>query len=213
MTSINLRTTVPEARKQLKMLKKDVGDKAMRSTVNKVAAISKTAMSKEIRKTYKLRANQVRPKLNVNKAKKSSSSNTIVARLNPTDIKRSVNIIRFLTRASLSTNRKRRKDGRLKELRFKIKKSGGIKQLPGAFVANKGRTVFIRDERSTARSRRKYAGTKHGQSIRAVQTIGIPQMFNTKTVNKEVIRNAQARLPKIFANEVRFFAQRANRGT
>lgn len=56
----------------------------------------------------------------------------------------------------------------------KIKKAGARKVIEGAFIGNKGRTVFIRDNSSRL-------------PIKAVETIDVPQMFNTRTVNRRVL--------------------------
>lgn len=73
----------------------------------------------------------------------------------------------------------------------KIKKRGGRKVIEGAFIANKGRTVFIRT-----------GGLNEGEGprlpIKGVETVDVPQMFNTRSVNARILK----RTAEILAVEV-----------
>ena len=76
------------------------------------------------------------------------------------------------------------------ELRFQVKRSGGKKLIKGAFIGNQGRTVFIREG-------------KQRLPLKALNTIDVPNMFNTKRIN-EVVRKAMvARFPSAFQRELR----------
>lgn len=57
----------------------------------------------------------------------------------------------------------------------KIKKTGPRKVIEGAFIGNRGRTVFIREGQARL-------------PIKAVETIDLPQMFNTQTVNRRLLK-------------------------
>ena len=195
---LSIKNNFPAIALQLKRMRKDIGDKALRSTVNKVAAISKTAMNKEIRSEFVMKAGEVGKELKVDRARAGRRARGIVAKLSARPGKRSINLIRFLEKkVSFAQARRRRKEGSLNVLRFKIKKSGGFKTIKGAFIGNKGRTVFQREGRGRL-------------PIKAAQTIGVAQMFNTKKINRVVVRNAQLRLAKIFDNEARFFTAKFN---
>ena len=85
-----------------------------------------------------------------------------------------------------------------RKLRVKVKR-GSTKPLPGAFIGNKGRTVFRR------------VGKKR-LPIEPVQTIDVAQMFNTRRINEVVLATINARLPEIFEREAAFYLQRFNRG-
>ena len=105
------------------------------------------------------------------KAKKSGSV-SFTAILRGTG-KRSANLIRFVERSiSLAQLKKRKKLDDGKEIRFKIRKSGGLKVIKGSFVGNKGRTIFKRVE--------------GGRKIKPVRTIDVPQMFNKRDINRRV---------------------------
>jgi hypothetical protein len=124
---------------------------------------------------------------------------------------RSLNLIRFVERSvSLAAARKRMAAGeggtyrigkaerrKQLELRFKIRKGGPSKVIPGAFIGNKGRTVFIRlgDERLP---------------IKALQTIDIAQMFNAKRINERVVGKMRSEFPRIFEGEVQYYTRRFN---
>ena len=107
---------------------------------------------------------------------------------------------------TLAQARKRANDGTLRVLRVKVKR-GQTRKLPGAFIGNKGRTVFERISGTTMPSRSKYRGT-HAEKIKPVQTIDVAQMFNTRRINAAVVRAIERRLPTIFAREVQFLLQR-----
>jgi hypothetical protein len=79
----------------------------------------------------------------------------------------------------------------------KIKKAGGRKIITGAFIGNKGRTVFKR------------VGDKR-LPIKAVATINVPQMFNQKRINAAVVAAIKDRFPTIFEREAKFYVARFN---
>ena len=69
--------------------------------------------------------------------------------------------------------------------------------IPGAFLINGGKTVMIREGKSRL-------------PIKALQTIDVAQMFNTKRINAKVVQLIEERFPGIFANDVKFFVSRFN---
>jgi len=46
--------------------------------------------------------------------------------------------------------------------------------------------------------------------IKALTTIDVAQMFNTKRINAKVVQMIEAKFPTIFANEVRYYTERFN---
>ena len=119
---------------------------------------------------------------------------------------RSLNLINFLERSvSMAAARQRTKGGeggtyqlgnrtvrKALQLRFKIRRTGPKKVIEGAFIGNKGRTVFIREGASRL-------------PIKALQTIDVAQMFNTQRINAKVVQLINTRFPAIFANDARFY--------
>jgi hypothetical protein len=74
---------------------------------------------------------------------------------------------------------------KVEQLNFLIRR-GVIKQVPGAFVANKGRTVFRRVGKSRL-------------PIEPVQTIGVSRMFNSRAIRDAVLSNTRTFLERRIA--------------
>lgn len=204
MVSINIRTNFPEVQRQLDQLQKDIGEKAAVSAVNKTMAKAKTKMGRTIVSEFRVTVGQVRDRLDVEKAKYIRGRAVITAVLTGRAKRRGMreergmNLIAFVEKSvSLAQARKRAKAGTLDQLHFQIKRAGGKVVIPGAFIGNKGRTVFKR------------VG-KERLPIKAVTTIGIEQMFNTKRINRIVVEAMKADFPGIFEHEAAFFTRRFN---
>ena len=65
------------------------------------------------------------------------------------------------------------------QLGFLIKRGGGVKKIAGAFVGNKGRTVFMREGKARL-------------PIKPVQVIGFSQMFNARRIHDRVMAKVRA---------------------
>lgn len=169
----------------LRRLQSDLRDKALSAALNKVGAKAKTEMTRAITDEFAIKQAEVRPRLSLSRANKSN----LVVVLDPYASRRrgrSLNLIRFLERKiSLAELRRRRRSGNT-QLQFQIKRSGGRKQIPGAFIGNQGRTVFRRVGKARL-------------PIEAVSTIDVPQMFNTRRIAGRVL----ARIDRELGVEVR----------
>lgn len=178
--------------------------------VNKAAEQGRTEMIRQITKVYALSAGLVRQRLRVRRAQVVGSQYLVEAWLDGTDPKRSINLIHFVEKSvTLAQAAKRSKAGeggthslrngavvqKAHELRFKIKRVGEKKVIPGAFIGNKGRTVFKR------------VG-KDRLPIEAVQSIGVPQMFNARTTNGAVVQKIREVLPGIARHELQWALRR-----
>ena len=196
---ISVKTNFPEVQRLLDSMRKGIADKALASTLNKTAAQAKTAMSREIRAEFNMSASKVGEALQVSKARAGGGRVHLQASLeSPRKRGRSLNLINFMERSTtMAQARKRSKAGTLNQLFVQIKKAGGKKALGSAFIGNKGRTVFVR----TGKAR---------LPIKALQTIDVASMFNTKRVNERVLAMIEAKFPEIFANEARFFTDKFN---
>ena len=160
-------------------IKEGLSGKAMVMAINKTAAKGKTEMARAIRDEYMVTVSEVRPKLRVAKARRGQLSATI----DPFGKYRgrSLNLIHFMERkVTVAQHRKRQKAGD-RQLRFKIKRHGPAKVVKGAFVGNRGRTIFRR--RGAARL-----------PIDAVQTVGVPSMFNARKVKSRVVARIRKEL-------------------
>jgi hypothetical protein len=186
---LSIRTNFPEVQRGLDQLQADLRGVVLMRTVNRTIDLAKTAMSREIRSEFNVTASYVRERLAIRKATLKAGRFSIEAQLTASGQfrgRRSANVIAF--------GAKQVKQG----VSVKIKKAGSRKVIKGAFIANKGRTVFVR------------TGDKR-LPIEPVQTVDIPQMFNTRKVNAAVLRVIDQRLPQVFEREARFALQRFSR--
>jgi len=196
MFDVTVRFNIDDLRGKLNAIKDGLGDRAVVSALNKTVNQSKTRMSEAIRADYNISASLVRERLRIRKATKNGFA-TFTALLigNPETGggKRSMNLIHFMERkVTLAEGRRRLKAGTRAELHFKVRKAGGKDMLPGAFVGNQGRTVFIR----TGKSR---------LPIKAVRTIGVPQMFSTKKNIRNIMDWIKVKFPTIMEHEATYF--------
>ena len=198
---INIRSNFPEVQRALNQLGKDVRTKALASAMNKTMAQAQTQMIREITGAYRVTSGYVRERLRIRRASFKDGQFGISAELAASRKgRRGANLIAFVEKStSFAQAKKRRKDGTLGQVFFQIKKTGGKRVIKGAFIGNKGRTVFIRT-------------SKDRLPIKALTTIDVVEMFNQKTINARVVGTIKSRFPTIFANEARFFTERFNRG-
>ena len=186
--NISIQTNFPDVKRALVALSKDVGNKAMASALNKTVAQAKTAMSREIRAEFNMSAGKVGEALRITRAVSSGGRFSLSARLEATSKRgRSLNIAAFSARQTA------------KGVSFKIKKSGPRKLIPGSFLINGGKTVMIRVGKARL-------------PIKALQTIDVPSMFNTKRINAKVLRFINDKFPELFKNEAKFFTDRFKAG-
>jgi hypothetical protein len=198
---ITISHNFPEVKRSLDRMRQDIGSKALASAVNKTIEQARTRMVREITSEYRVTSGYVRERLSIRRARFTSGVFGLSAELiGGNGRRRSANLIRFVEQVvSLAEARRRAKSGTLPQLRFQVRKVGGKKVVKGAFIGNKGRTVFIRtsDKRLP---------------IRPLQTIDVAQMFNQKKINAAVVGVIKDRFPTIFEREARFYVDRFNRG-
>lgn len=185
---LKISTNFPDVARKLETLRKDIGDKAVASALNKTVALAKTAMSREIRSEFNISASTVNQSLKVQRASAARGKFQLSAALSSISRpgRRSLNLARFAARQTR------------KGVTFKVKRGGPRQLIPGAFLINGGNTVMIREGKSRL-------------PIKALQTIDVAQMFNTKRINAKVVQMIQARFPGIFANDVKFFTAKFGR--
>jgi len=193
MTTISIRNNFPEIAAQLDRLGQDVGNKAVVRAINKTIDQGKTQMARQISQEFRVSVGTTKQRLRVYKASARGGAFRFVATLEATKGKgRSMNLIAFVTKGKVSKASAKR-SGRTDlagQLQFQIKRGGGKKAIAGAFVGNQGRTVFIR----TGKDR---------LPIEALNTIDVPQMFNTRRVNKVVKQVMLDKFPANFERELR----------
>jgi hypothetical protein len=208
MVTINLKHNFPQVAEALGELSDAIATKATVSAINKTLAQGRTAMIRAITAEFAIKASNVRAQIKVNSARFAKSALSAIGTLEAFGRRRgrsSRNVMLFGAKQVVGRQKKRvrfptargwvTKDvpigGGVSVL---IRRGGGRKLIPHAFIANKGRTVFIR--------------TGKDRAIAPVETIDIPQMFNTRRLNEAVLRIILERFPRIFENEARFFVNR-----
>ena len=177
----------PEVAQALQTLQADVARQATSRALNATVAQAKTAMSREIRAEFVMTAKTVNDSLIIRRAVASGGRFNLEASLSSISDrgKRSLNLAHFQARQTA------------KGVTFKIKRGGPRKLIPGSFLINGGKTVMIRVGKARL-------------PIKALQTINVAGMFNTKRINAKVIKMIEERFPVIFEREAKFYTDRFN---
>lgn len=190
---LNIKVDTSAALKQLRGLEEKT-KAAATMALNKTAKKAQTEINRAIRDEYVVKADEVRNSMQLRPARPGELQAVIDIFGSKRRRGRSANMIHFLaalqaagvalkTRGS-SLRRSDLKDiGR--QLGFKVKKAGGVKTIQGAFLANRGRTVFMREGRARL-------------PIKPVQVIGFSQMFSSKKISQRVM----AKVDKDFIEEL-----------
>jgi len=185
MITLDIRDNFPEVKRQLSEMGDSLGNKAMARALNATITQGRTEMARRISREYMLTSAQVKDRLEVTRAKSNNLGLEAVLSASNKGKGRSMNLIAFVEKkVTLAEAKRRAKKGTLKQIQFQIKRKGGLKIIPGAFIGNHGRTVFIRVGKGRL-------------PIKALSTIDVPQMFNAKRIN-EVVR--QVMLDKFEVN-------------
>lgn len=181
---LKISTNFPQVQRKLNQLSDDIATRVSVSAVNKTLAQAQTEMSKQIRAEFNLTASKVREKLAIRRARFKLGRFLVEGELFSRDKsgrRRAINLINFGARETQQG------------LTVKIKRTGGrTLASKRGFIGNKGRTAFTR------------VGLKR-LPIRPLQTIDVPQMFNTRRINAAVVRKINERFPVIFERELAFY--------
>lgn len=176
MVTLSVKADFGDVKKKLNALSNDLQKRVVPAALNKVIAKANTEMARQISSEFNIKQQEVRGRLRITRAKRNYER--WFARLDPfasSRAGRSLNLIRFVERSVTLAERNRRiKNNSLQDLRFKIKRNSAPKIIKGAFIGNNGRTVFIREGRSRL-------------PIKALSTIDVPQMFNTRRIQIVVL--------------------------
>lgn len=195
MLTISVKADVKAQVDYLNRIKAGLGDKAIAAALNTTADQSKTQIARAITREYAVDYSTVTERLRVDRATSRGQQLTATLVGNVYGrAKRSMNVIHFVDAKTTARVWKKRGQFGGPELMARIKKSGGAKIIKkGAFIANNGRTVFIR------------LGPGHNARIDPVQTIHVPQMFNAKHIQQPIIKWIGANFPRIFEAKVKYF--------
>lgn len=193
MSTINVRHNFPEVAARLETLSAEVGDKALVRALNKTMDQGKTQMARQISQEFRVSVGTAKERLSITRASARGGVLRFRAILEATrrGKGRSMNLIAFVTKGKVSKAAAKR-TGRADlsgQLQFQIKRGGGKKVIKGAFIANQGRTVFIRTG-------------KERLPIKALNTIDIQQMFNTRRIKNVVQQIMLDKFPAHFNREL-----------
>lgn len=195
---IDVRTNVADVQRELRRLQSDIQQRAIARALNRTMDQGQTQMVRAIASEFEIKQSEVRARLSIRRAREGYFGGLLTVDLFAFQNKRGrgFNLIRFVEkRVTLAEAKRRQKAGTLNQLGFRIKKGGGIKRIQGAFIGNKGRTVFMRE--GDARL-----------PIKAVTTIDVPQMFNTRRINSKVVKYVKDKFPEVLAREVDYYVKR-----
>lgn len=188
--TISIRHNFPEVARKLTLLADDIGNKALVRALNKTIDQGKTEMARGISKEFRISVGTAKDRLSVTRASSKAGTLRFEAKLEATKRGqgRSMNLIAFKTSDAKQTRKG------MTQVKFQVKRSGGRKTITGAFVGNKGRTMFIRTG-------------KERLPIKALNTIDIPQMFNARRINDVVRQVMLSRFRSNFDRELRVVLQ------
>lgn len=185
--NLTITTNFPEVQRRLDALRKDIATQATARAINRTIDLGRTEMSRAIREEYNLSAAKVREKLQVRRASFRAGTLRLEGELFSRDAsgrRRAINLINFGARQTSQG------------LSVKIKRTGGrVIASSRGFIGNKGRTAFARVGKARL-------------PIRPLQTIDVPQMFNSTKILSRVTAYIGKRFPDVFAREAAFYLKR-----
>lgn len=190
MIKINV-TGLDAIQKKLDGLSRGMQPKVIGPAINKVAEKARAEINRAIPQEFNVKATEVRNAIDLRRANSGRLEAVISVFGSKTRRGRSMNMIHFLAAIqaigkAIKTRGGKGKKSELaalqKQLGFLIKKGGGLKKIEGAFVGNKGRTIFMREGKARL-------------PIKPVQVIGIAQMFRSKRIEGRVMKKIQDELP------------------
>lgn len=192
-----------ETQARLNRMKDDLGNKVITETVNRLAEQGETRVVRGIYTEYAIKQSDIRAKITLKRARRNGNRFTAEINANPFGTgKRALNLIHFVDKKGNVRMAKRSArlgaafGGRVTyDLLFKIKRNESPKPIAGAFIGNDGRTVFMRIGKSRL-------------PIKAGSTIGVPQMFNAKKIQRPVLEWIRDNAARVFDQQcARFIAK------
>jgi hypothetical protein len=180
-----------QVQRKLDGMRRDMRAKVLQPAINKVAEKARAEINRAIPEEFNVKASEVRNAIDLRRARSGSLEAVLTIFGSKTKRGRSLNLIHFLAAVqaagrAIKVRGAKGKKSELaalqKQLGFLIKKGGGLKKIQGAFVGNKGRTIFIREGRERL-------------PIKPLQVIGFSQMFNSKRINQRVMDKIRQELP------------------
>lgn len=175
----------------LRALPKELHGQAIGPALNRTAEKARAEIARALPQEYAVKAAEVRSAISLRKASGEKLSAVVEIFGSAKKRGRSLNLIHFLAavQSAGKAYRTRGARGNRKALAaldsqigFLIKKAGGLKKIEGAFIGNKGRTIFRRIGKARL-------------PIEPLQVIGFSQMFASRRMSSRVMAKINADLP------------------
>lgn len=180
-----------DVQRKLEGIRRDMHAKVLQPAINKVADKARAEINRAIPQEYNVKASEVRNAVTMRRAQSGRLEAVIEVFGSARKRGRSMNMIHFLNtiyaagqqiKARGAKGKKSELAALEKQLGFLIKKGGGFKKIEGAFVGNKGRTIF----RRTGKAR---------LPIEPLQVIGFSQMFASRKISQRVMDKISSEMP------------------
>lgn len=175
----------------LASVQRDLRPKVIQPALNKMADKVKADLARAIPDEFNVKAAEVRNAVDIRRARSGSLEAVVTIFGSSSKRGRSMNLIHFLaavqaTGRAIKVRGAKGKKSELaalqKQLGFLIKKGGGLKKIDGAFIGNKGRTIFQRVGRERL-------------PIKPVQVIGFAQMFKSRKIERRILDTIAREMP------------------
>lgn len=177
---------------RLAQVRDDLVPKVLSPALNKIASAAQAEVTRAIIEDYNVSASEVRNAVELRRASGRNLQAVITIFGSASKKGRSMNLVHFLAAVQAAGKAfKTRRGSKLKkadlsalagQLGFIIKKGAGAKTIAGAFVGNKGRTIFVREGPGRL-------------PIKPLQVIGFAQMFNSRRISQRVAAKIAQDIP------------------
>ena len=182
---------IKEVQAKLAGIRRDMQPKVLQPAINKVADKAKAEINRAIPEEYNVKASEVRNAVTLRRAQSGRLEAVIEVFGSARKRGRSLNLIHFLQTVVQAGQQIKLRGAKGKkselaalqqQLGFLIKRGGGLKKIEGAFVGNKGRTIFRRVGQARL-------------PIEPLQVIGFSQMFKSRKIERRIMDKIYAEFP------------------
>lgn len=210
MIRLNVKADFAPILRRLKQLPDKVARRAMSRTLNDVMSKAQTQMRREITSEFTLKPERVRELLRLRRANPNELVAVLSARRSGKG--RALHLTEFKAKDTrwqtgeiaghqvrMARRTRTGKLARGKGVQVKVRKGGPWKTLKSAFIApgKNSRKLIVFERRGKSR-----------KPIDAIVSIDVPQMFNTRRINKRVVDQIRKDAVSTFDRNVRFYLSR-----
>lgn len=196
---------IDSIQRKLAGVRREMQAKVLQPAINKAADKARAEINRTIPQEFAVKAAEVRNAVSLRRASAGRVEAVIEVFGSARKRGRSLNLIHFLAAVQAAGRAYKVRGAKAtkadlarldQQLGFIIRKAGGVKKIEGAFIGNKGRTIFRRVGRGRL-------------PIEPVQVIGFSQMFNSRRINQRVMEKINADLPVEVDRALRLLLSRA----